>query len=149
MFIFTIFNIDGEKLELLHDNAGFHMRLKELRERRKNLFGNGPYSRPMLARQEIAIRWVCKIIDAICNCKNALNIAKYIVNIFLNSSNFIIRRELCGLPDEDFCEVPLRPNTDMDLWHKAVQLLNGKDANIKSSGLVELKDSSNAAEVHG
>ena len=71
------------------------------------------------------------------------------VNIFFNSSNYNIRRELCGLPDEDFCEVPLRPNTDMDLWHKAVQLLNGKDANIKSSGFEELKDSANAAEVHG
>ena len=47
---------DGERLELLHENAGFHMRFKELRERRKNLFVNGPYSRPMLARQEIAVR---------------------------------------------------------------------------------------------
>lgn len=49
---------EGEKLELLHENAGFHMRFKELRERRKNLFTNGPYSRPMLARQEIAVRCV-------------------------------------------------------------------------------------------
>ena len=48
--------LDGEKLELLHENAGYHMQLKEQRERRKNLFVNGPYSRPMLARQEIAIR---------------------------------------------------------------------------------------------
>ena len=54
--IITSLLLDGEKLELLHENAGFHMQLKEQRERRNNLFVNGPYSRPMLARQEIAIR---------------------------------------------------------------------------------------------
>ena len=66
-----------------------------------------------------------------------------------NSSHITNRRELCGLPDEDFCEVPLRPNTDMDLWNKAVELLNGKDADRKSTGLVDPKHSSNTTQVHG
>ena len=67
----------------------------------------------------------------------------------INYSNFTNRRELCGLPDEDFCEVPLRPNTDMDLWNKAVQLLNGKDADTEASGLVDSKHSSNLTQVVG
>ena len=55
-FFHLLLIVDGEKLELLHENAGDHVQLKEMRERRRNLFVTGPYSRPMLARQEIAIR---------------------------------------------------------------------------------------------
>ena len=63
--------------------------------------------------------------------------------------NFINRRELCRLPDEDFCEVPLRPNTDMEIWNKAVQLLKGKDAALSSSTLPSSNISSKTTPVHG
>ena len=84
-------------MELLHDNAGQHMRLKELRERRKSLFINGPYSRPMLARQEIAIRWVgynmgsthiqfaaIAISDSKCNVQYLAPVLKFHVFIGVN-----------------------------------------------------------------
>ena len=60
----------------------------------------------------------------------------------------IYRRELCGLPNEDFCEVPLRPNTDMELWNKAVQLLRGSDTN-SSAVLSESNTCIKTTPVHG
>ena len=60
---------------------------------------------------------------------------------------FFIRRELCGLPDEDFCEVPLRPNTDLDLWNKAVHLLKGKETSTESNGFVDSIRSSEVTTV--
>jgi len=88
------------------------MQLKEQRERRNNLFVNGPYSRPMLARQEIAIR-----------------------------------RELCGLPKEEYCSMPVRPNTDMELWNKAVELMLDEDDPTSKEVISESNSSSKMTQV--
>ncbi len=53
----SIFLLDGEKLELLDDIGGFHMRLKAQREKRRNQFASaGPYAGALTARRDIAIR---------------------------------------------------------------------------------------------
>ena len=68
--------------------------------------------------------------------------------IFIYLIHIYDRRQLCGLPDEDFCEVPLRPNTDMEIWKTAVRLMKGKPTETAPNVLPESNESSSITPVY-
>ena len=57
------------------------------------------------------------------------------------------RRELCGLPKEEYCSMPVRPNTDMELWNKAVELMLDEDDPTSKEVISESNSSSKMTQV--
>ena len=57
------------------------------------------------------------------------------------------RRELCGLPKEEYCAMPVRPNTDMELWNKAVELMLDEDDPTSKEVISESSSSSKMTQV--